>query len=516
MQRRSANSLAALPASNSPMSRPSPMRKPLFLVVSPVILLSGPAFAEGDQASPAAAAPEAVNVDLLRVEASGLTADQVARRAAQTSYVAKANEAALQAASARVDVAYAQYFPRLSGTARYTRLSDFTPPALSFGSGGSLVGTPAPAGTLNPSPTVAVALGGISFPLVLNNYLMQASLIVPVSDYFLRISQSYSAATNAQAAARHDVVAARARSAADGRVTFYTWLRARGAYLVTVEALQDQKNHYKDAQNQFNVGNASKADVLRAETGVAAAELQVVRAHNLAELVDKQLRIAMHDSSDRPLAVGESLDAAVAPVQGNLKTLVSEAHSARLEIKSIDASAEAVRQQAVAVKNGGLPQFAAFGDALYANPNQRRFPQTDEWFATWDVGVQLTWSPNDTASAFANARGIDAQVAQIEAQKLSLRDGIELEVTQAYQATLEADQAIASTKRELAAATEAYRVSRELFNAGRATSLVVTDAESGLTRARLDELNAKVDARLSRVRLDHALGRDTAGAIATP
>ena len=49
---------------------------------------------------------------------------------------------------------------------------------------------------------------------------------------------------------------------------------------------------------------------------------------------------------------------------------------------------------------------------------------------------------------------------------------------------------------------------RELFNNGRGTSTTLTDAESDLTRARLTLLNARADARIARIRLDHALGRD--------
>jgi outer membrane protein TolC len=41
------------------------------------------------------------------------------------------------------------------------------------------------------------------------------------------------------------------------------------------------------------------------------------------------------------------------------------------------------------------------------------------------------------------------------------------------------------------------------------TSTTLTDAETELTRARLQTVNARVDARVARVRLDHALGRDT-------
>ena len=151
-----------------------------------------------------------------------------------------------------------------------------------------------PGGTLNPTPTVAVDLSkSASFPIIVNNYLLQGSVVVPISDYFLRINQGYTAASHAQEAARVDVVTARAKSHAEGRLAFYNWVRARGAVVVALQALADQKVHLQDAQNQFQVGNASKADVLRAETGVAAAELGVERAKSFAELTEKQVRNAL-------------------------------------------------------------------------------------------------------------------------------------------------------------------------------------------------------------------------------
>ncbi len=48
--------------------------------------------------------------------------------------------------------------------------------------------------------------------------------------------------------------------------------------------------------------------------------------------------------------------------------------------------------------------LSAFADGVYANPNQRRLPPTDQWTRTWDVGVQLTLSPNDIFVTPANVR----------------------------------------------------------------------------------------------------------------
>jgi outer membrane protein TolC len=384
-------------------------------------------------------------------------------------------------------------------------VSSFTPP--SFG----LLPPTFPCQTIQDPAVQGICRGletGGSFPLVLNNWLLQAGVVVPISDYLFRIDQSYTSATRSQDAARWDVVTQRTTSAANGKAAYYTWLRSRGAVMVAVQALNDQRTHLRDARNQFAVGNASKADVLRAETAVSSAELALERSKNLMDLSEKQLRVAMHANDDETLGLGESLEGPLPPVQGNLKQMTTEALVARPEIKSADANADAARKQAEAAKAGRYPNLSAFADGILGNPNPRYFPPTQDWFGTWDLGAQLTWSPNDVPLANGSASDAESRAAAVEANKNNVRDSIEIEVTQTLQAVREADFAIESSTRELASAEEAYRVARELFNNGRGTSTTLTDAETDLTRSRLDLLNAKADARVARVRLDHALGRD--------
>jgi outer membrane protein TolC len=303
-------------------------------------------------------------------------------------------------------------------------------------------------------------------------------------------------------------MSSRATSFSDGKVTYYTWLRNRGAVIVAVEALNDQKTHLRDARNQFSVGNASKADVLRAETSVSSAELAVEQASNLADLTEKQLRVAMHLQEEMAMQPGEDLQTDLPPFEGNLKQMTVEALGARPELKSAEANAVSAREQAKAARAAEYPVLSAFADGIVGNPNPRVIPPTNHTFSTWDVGAQITWSPNDILTASGSARNLDSRAAAIIANAGTTHDGIEVEVQQAWQGVREADFGIQSSTRQLASAEEAYRVQRELFINGRGTSTTLTDAESDLTRARLTLLNARADARIARIRLDHALGRD--------
>jgi outer membrane protein TolC len=406
----------------------------------------------------------------------------------------------------------------LSGTARYTRLSNFTPP--SFGTG-NIVGTDAAAGPITSIATTATGPGahfyavGFAFPLVLNNTLFQATLTVPLSDYLFRIDQTYTAATKSAEATRFDLGAARATALSNGKAAYYSWLQARGSVIVAVETLNDQRLHLVDARNQFTVGNASKADVLRAETAAVAAELTVVEAKNGADLAEVQMRVALHIPAAQPLVPGEGLDAEAPPFQGTLVALVDEGLANRYEVKSIRANAASARKTAEANKAGRYPVVSAFGDVIEANPNPRYVPAADQWNATWDLGVQAIWAPNDILTANGTAADFVARAAALDAQVEVTRENITVEVTQDFQAMKQAEFAIESTRRQLASATEAYRVAHELFNNGRGTSTNLIDAERDLFSARIDALTAAVNIRLARVRLEHGVGRDLARATAS-
>ncbi|HMI85146.1 MAG TPA: TolC family protein, partial [Polyangiaceae bacterium] len=409
----------------------------------------------------------------------GLTSAVVGSRAEATSFDVQARREDLEAAAAQVDQALVAYFPRLSATGRYTRLSPIDVP--SIGNGYVVVTqTPGPV-VIDPNqPPPQLFATAFSFPVLLNQTILQATLNVPLSDYLLRIPQGYAAATKNQNAARFAESAARLKSTTDAKAVYYSWVRAKLQEVVAEQALLQARAHLVDAQHAFDAGTVSKADVLRIESQVAGSRLLQERAKSLTEITETQIRVAMHDPAPAAYEVGESMNDDVPKVQGedNLAALWAEAGSARLELKSLEQSSDGLRGQAKVARAGNYPRIDAFGDIIYANPNQRIFPQQDAFQATWDVGVQLTYSPNDIGLAGASSRNLEARAASLAAQKQALEDGIRIEVTQTRNALREALAAVESTTQGLAAAEESYRVRRSLFRNGRATAVELTDAET--------------------------------------
>ncbi|MDC0681162.1 TolC family protein [Sorangium atrum] len=511
--------LIASPAAGQPAA-------PRPAAPQPVTPPPAPAPPPAGQPQPAVAAaqPAAPKADPLATalapQPGGLTPDDVAKAALQTRASLRAKQADLRAASAKVDQAMVNFFPRLTATATYTRLSEVESAGLG---GGGIVGASSE-GLIKVGPCPPdvqgqcvvdsagrpVGAASLSFPAPLNSISLTANLAVPISDYVFRISQGYAAASHAESAKKLELQAETLQAAADAKVTFFNWVRVKGQVVVAGEAVSQARAHVEDARRTFEVGLLSRADVLRLEAQVAGAEQVLNEAQAALLVADDQIRIALGAGQERPLTLGIDVmgSAPAKPPAEALPALVQEALQRRLEIRALDETQYSLEKAEAVARAGYFPRVDGFADLTYANPNQRIFPTQDKFAMTWSAGVRATWVVNDiftTAGASAEA---NARTTQIAEQKAALRDALRLEVASAYAELSKASSSIESSERQLAAAAESMRVRSELFRAGRATSVDVVDAEGEVTRARLQQLNARVGALVAKTRLDHVVGRD--------
>lgn len=468
------------------------------------LLGASPAFAApAIDASPASEGPSSDM--LLHAKSGGLTAEAAVKRALESAPVAKVDEAKLDAAGAKVDEAWNGYLPRLSFTARYTRLSAVTPPTLGAGT----VAAPAdqqakgvlPAG----SPLVAVPLS-FSFPTYQNQYTLQASLLVPLSDYVFRIYDANKAAAANQKATKLGAEVNRQQVATDARVAFYNWLRAKGSVVVADAAVKQAELHLKDLRQLQEVGAVTKADVGRVEASLAAALLAKTRTESLVRITEANLRMLVHAPEDEALIVGEDLGAELPPLGAELPRLRAAAFAKRPELLAIDAQVEGATATSSIATANMIPRLDLFANLQYQRPNSRIVPAVDEMRFTWDASVQLSWSPNDLLLGKTQKRAADANVGALKATRKQIEDALGLDVVSSYNRVKEAEAAVVSTAAERRAAEDAYSVRLQQWQEHATTSAYLYDAEADLTRARLNEITARADLRIARATLKKATG----------
>src|SRR5690606_12309548 len=207
---------------------------------------------------------------------------------------------------AQVDRTFYGLAPRLTFTARYTRLSPIDSVSIVPGGGGGLVGTSAPPGLLDDDdPLVSIDTSAFSFPVLLNNTLFNLGLTVPLSDYLFSTVQAVRGSKAARRAAEIDEHAARVAAGAQAKLAYYDWVRARLQRVVVQQSLEQARSQLERLQNYLAAGRVAEADVLQSQAFVAEAELAVHRANTAVQLAEQQMRIAMHAEAHERFEIGE-------------------------------------------------------------------------------------------------------------------------------------------------------------------------------------------------------------------
>lgn len=471
----------------------------------------------------AAKAPSKDLIDLVPARLGGLKADEVAVAAQEHAPSLDMKNAEIAAAAAKVDETLAQFFPQLKASGSYIHMSKVK---LNFGgdqegflvgaaNGGPLAVAPCPGGV----GTCVVDSQGIpamgtkldfSMPNPpRNTFSLEASLSIPISDYLW----TYRPAKLAVIAEQEGYEVARKieirKVRGDARTSYYNWLRALAAVQVTKIGIDQLQARIKDAKIALAAGAISTLEIRRLEALEAKTQAGLEAAQGFLSLSAQQIALMMGNDKapthPDPSAWRTSVDPAL---RTGVQAQIDHAYEHRLEFSRINTGLKGLRQGQKGARSQYYPRLDGVGNFTYANPNQRFFPQRQEWNASWYAGIALTWMVHQIPKARAQIRGLKANEQKLLAQKAMLRRGLELEVRKAYLDAQTAHRSAQALKRATLASEEAYRVATQRFKAGESTASELIDAQAELTQARLQEINARIDIKVASLRLRMATGRE--------
>lgn len=500
---------AALLGAGSAAAQPPPRTSPAPEVPSPAEVAQ--AADEGPASRPAAEAG-------FRLEAlitpGTLTAREVAARAVRTAPSMERARAAVQAAEAGAARAFVGVLPVLEVSGRYTRLSEVDQGSLTGGGGvdpGILqalvdgVEDPESRELHNIAVQTIVGLSNFEFPQVLDQYAIRATLSYPVSDLFLRILPAYSGARAARDAQRIQTRSQEQTIGLQATETYFTYARALAALEIARSALEQVTAHERQVQALVDAGVAPRVDLMRIQAQAATARVGVARAQGGVASAEQALRTLLHMAPNERVGLGEDIIAPPRQLDRSREDYLELAKRRRAEVRAMRRIVEARESFARAEAGGRWPSLAVQGNVDYANPNQRVFPQREEWNATWDVSAVLRWNLNQALTAQQNMNVAEAELAQARADLAALEDGLRIEVTRAYEDFVAASAALEAARVGIAAAEESYRVRSEQLRAGVVVTSDLIDAEAELARARIELVNAMLDVQIATARLDRAI-----------
>ena len=287
----------------------------------------------------------------------------------------------------------------------------------------------------------------------------------------------------------------------DAIYNYYTLIMNRNLVDVAQETVKDYQGQLTNAEAQYNVGLVASSDVLSAKTNLADAETTLLKAQNSARLAEANLNkviaypvqtsitTAERDLQYKPYNV--TLEQAKAYAMLHRSALVKSA----LDVKSAE---EAVKS----AKAGYLPTVNVSIERGYAD--------SDGYFGTnsksWSVGASASWSLWDGGATQNAIKKANAELEQAKEANLAAIDTVLLAVQKAYLNLRSAEQTINSTQTAVNQGEENFRIATLRYRAGVGTSLDVLDAETTLTDARNNYVEALYNYNISIAELEQLTG----------
>ncbi len=270
---------------------------------------------------------------------------------------------------------------------------------------------------------------------------------------------------------------------------------------VAEEALRNAQERLRIIRAQVDAGVAAQFDLLRAETAVAQAEQAVLNARNQRELAVAALNNLLGRELSTPVQVVKAIELPPMP-DADLETLTRQAYANRPEVLAAERSVELARVNIRNAQRGNLPTLVLSGQADF-NLNTSPFnPRRETYTGVLVLSVPI-WDSGITRAREAQARD-ELAIAQIRLQQV--KEGVALEVRQAYLNLQDAQKRLAVAQKGLAQATEALRLARIRFEAGVSPQLEISDAELAFTQAQTNLVNAQFDYLDAYAALQRAIG----------
>lgn len=279
--------------------------------------------------------------------------------------------------------------------------------------------------------------------------------------------------------------------------------QAGAAVSVAEQALAQQQAFLATAGARVTEGVAPRLDVLKAELAVSQAESDLITLRNRARTTRENLVTVTRDQRFRQLPLAPS--AGPSEEVPSEAACLQQARERRLDLKSLNRQASALRAGAAAERAAGLPSLHL--QASWAQRSEQVSTLGETQNRTSLLGVAIRWEGLGPKRARARSAEFEARARQREAQASSLEDQLALEIRTARWRMEDAKAQITVAERALAQAEERARVSRVAYRAGTTTAVDAADAELAQSQAHYQVLATRLDLGVARAALELSLGR---------
>lgn len=283
---------------------------------------------------------------------------------------------------------------------------------------------------------------------------------------------------------------------------FFGVLLAHEFVAVAEEAVSVAEKHLHNVKSLYEVGMASKFDLLRSEVQLANLKPQQIRAKNSLKVAELSLKALL--GLDLSLPVDIQGELTYDPFDPNLEEALTSALIKRPEIQQLNYQKLMAGEMLKISKASRYPSVAVQG--AYNIWADRLTFKEEDWQSYYSVNLALSVPIFSGFIAGAQIAKSKSLIKEIEFSQKGLRDMIRFEVRQAVLKLSEARESLLSQEKNVEQALESLRIAELNFSEGLATTLDVSSVQAALTQAKTNYSQALYDYVMAKAELDKAIG----------
>lgn len=271
------------------------------------------------------------------------------------------------------------------------------------------------------------------------------------------------------------------------------------------ESFTNVQKLQKETQALYEAGFAEKLDVDRLTLSVSNLEISISQVQSQSQLAKQLLLNSIGLDVNRKVVLTSSLPQEENVLEDLATNFVPEK---RIEIQMIDQQQEINQLNLKRYQMGYLPSLYGnfnYGANTFAGEGKLGDLGT-EWFPISSYGLSLSVPLFDGLYKKAKTDQVRIDMQKTANTKEQTLLGVNLQVNQAKTTYLNARKTIVMQKNNLALAESIYDTTAIKFKEGVGSSFEMITAESELTKAKTNYLNALYELNVTKIDLNKALG----------
>jgi outer membrane protein TolC len=280
---------------------------------------------------------------------------------------------------------------------------------------------------------------------------------------------------------------------------YYEVLRAEGQQRVAQAAVDVAAKRLKQTKDRFAAGTVADFDVTRSEVEVANLNQTLIQSKAHVVISRGTLNRVLGISADMPIDLLDT-DISVAESTADVVKYTSEAYERRPEIRGAETAVILSKKNVKLQSTGDQPSLGISSAVDYNAPAYGFTTNHTTWSALLDLKIPI-WDGGVTKAKVAQA---SADVGSSEDSLEQVRLAVSLEVQTAVANLLEATERVRTASENVKLAEKSLRIANDRYDSGIAILVEVADAESALTQAKFNAVQAKYDYTIALAELQRA------------